>query len=42
LVEEVGEDGVDLMRKVKMALDPKRILNPDKIIKIDPKDPHGF
>ncbi|KAL9095766.1 MAG: hypothetical protein Q9165_002198 [Trypethelium subeluteriae] len=31
LVEEVGHTGVDLMRKIKLALDPKAILNCDKI-----------
>ncbi|OBA21734.1 FAD-binding domain-containing protein [Metschnikowia bicuspidata var. bicuspidata NRRL YB-4993] len=35
---ELGVDAVDTMRKVKMALDPKRIMNPDKVFKIDPKD----
>lgn len=42
LIEELGEDSTNLMRKLKMALDPKRILNPDKIIKIDPEDPNKF
>ncbi|KAI9705333.1 MAG: D-lactate ferricytochrome c oxidoreductase [Bogoriella megaspora] len=31
LVEEMGHTGVDLMRKIKLALDPKAILNPDKV-----------
>lgn len=35
---EVGETGVDLMRHLKVALDPRRILNPDKVFKIDPKE----
>lgn len=35
---ELGPDAVDTMRKVKMALDPKRLLNPDKVFKIDPND----
>lgn len=35
---ELGVDAVDTMRKVKMALDPKRIMNPDKVFKIDPSD----
>lgn len=35
---ELGQEAVDTMRKVKMALDPKRLLNPDKILKIDPND----
>ncbi|CDR36701.1 CYFA0S01e03664g1_1 [Cyberlindnera fabianii] len=38
LEEELGTTGVDLMRKIKLAVDPKRILNPDKIFKIDPND----
>ncbi|SCU96276.1 LANO_0E13058g1_1 [Lachancea nothofagi CBS 11611] len=38
LLEELGEAPVDLMRRLKMAMDPKRILNPDKIFKIDPED----
>ncbi|GMF10431.1 unnamed protein product [[Candida] boidinii] len=38
LEEEVGEDTIALMRKIKLALDPERILNPDKIFKIDPND----
>lgn len=36
LLEEVGEDTVAVMRKLKMALDPLRILNADKVIHIDP------
>lgn len=35
---ELGTDTVDMMRKVKMAVDPKRLLNPDKVFKIDPLD----
>lgn len=38
LLEELGEKPVDLMRKIKFALDPLLILNPDKIFKIDPND----
>ncbi|KAK6205646.1 uncharacterized protein RJT21DRAFT_118165 [Scheffersomyces amazonensis] len=38
LAIELGDDAISLMRKLKMALDPKRILNPDKIFKIDPED----
>lgn len=38
LVEELGEDTISLMRKLKFALDPLRILNPDKIFKSDPTD----
>ena len=39
---ELGQDAVDTMRKVKMALDPKRLLNPDKVFKIDPNDNGEF
>lgn len=39
---ELGTNSVDLMRTIKMALDPKRILNPDKVFKIDPNDPGVF
>lgn len=38
LVEEVGENLIDVMRAVKMALDPLRIMNPDKVFKIDPNE----
>lgn len=39
LQQELGVDAIDLMRKLKLALDPKRLLNPDKVFKIDPLDP---
>lgn len=39
---ELGEDAVNTMRKLKLSLDPKRILNPDKIFKIDPRDEGEF
>ena len=35
---ELGESSVDLMRKIKLSLDPNAILNPDKVIKIDPEE----
>lgn len=35
---ELGPNAIDLMRKLKLSLDPKRLLNPDKIFKIDPND----
>lgn len=38
VVEELGEPTIDAMRQIKLALDPRRILNPDKVFKIDPKD----
>lgn len=36
LIEEVGPDAIDVMRNIKLHLDPLRILNPDKIFQIDP------
>lgn len=38
LKQELSPDAIDLMRKIKFALDPYRILNPDKVFSIDPKD----
>lgn len=38
LLEELGEDPINMMRRIKIALDPNRLLNPDKIFKIDPND----
>ncbi|VEU23948.1 DEKNAAC105095 [Brettanomyces naardenensis] len=38
LQQEVGEDVIALMRKIKMAIDPYRILNPDKVFRVDPGD----
>lgn len=38
LVKELGEEAVDLMRRIKLAVDPNRIMNPDKVFKIDPED----
>ncbi|KAF1957193.1 D-lactate dehydrogenase [Byssothecium circinans] len=34
LEEEVGKEGVDLMRNIKFALDPRGILNPDKVVRL--------
>ncbi|KAF2468440.1 FAD-binding domain-containing protein [Lindgomyces ingoldianus] len=34
LVKEVGQEGVDMMRRIKIALDPKGILNPDKVVRL--------
>jgi len=31
LIDELGEDTVDVMRRIKQALDPDRLLNPGKI-----------
>mmetsp|Transcript_3961 Transcript_3961/g.3862 ORF Transcript_3961/g.3862 Transcript_3961/m.3862 type:complete len:604 (+) Transcript_3961:3408-5219(+) len=35
---ELGSTTVDLMRHLKLLLDPRRILNPDKIFKLDSTD----
>lgn len=35
---ELGVEAIDTMRQIKLALDPRRILNPDKIFKIDPEE----
>ena len=35
---ELGEEAVDLMRSIKMAIDPNRIMNPDKIFRVDKGD----
>ena len=35
LLEEAGDDAVELMRRVKRALDPDNIMNPGKIFRLD-------
>lgn len=35
---ELGESAVDMMRKIKFALDPRCLLNCDKIVRVEPKD----
>ncbi|AQZ12539.1 (ZYRO0D13420g) [Zygosaccharomyces parabailii] len=39
LIKELGTDTINLMRRIKLALDPQRLLNPDKIFQVDPSDP---
>lgn len=34
MVEEIGENGVDMMRQIKLALDPLCLLNPDKLFRL--------
>lgn len=41
LVKEVGENSINLMRQLKLALDPYGLLNTDKVFKMDPNDSHG-
>ena len=33
LVEELGEESIDAMRRIKIALDPYLLLNPNRIFK---------
>ncbi|KAF2628637.1 hypothetical protein BU25DRAFT_430488 [Macroventuria anomochaeta] len=35
LVDEVGTEGIDMMRRMKAALDPRGILNPDKVFRLE-------
>ena len=35
LVDEVGIEGINVMRRVKSALDPRGILNPDKVFRLE-------
>ena len=35
LVDEIGFEGTDVMRRVKNALDPRGILNPDKVFRLE-------
>ncbi|KAJ3088928.1 hypothetical protein HK102_007619 [Quaeritorhiza haematococci] len=39
LIEELGETAVEVMREIKKALDPKGILNPEKVFKLAAKSP---
>jgi D-lactate dehydrogenase (cytochrome) len=40
LEEELGEAAVDVMRRIKRALDPQNILNPGKVIRLTPEGSH--
>ncbi|CAN3476645.1 D-lactate dehydrogenase [cytochrome] 1, mitochondrial [Diutina catenulata] len=42
LETELGTPAIDMMRRIKMSLDPNRILNPDKVFKIDPNDDSAY
>lgn len=35
LTEELGETGIDLMRQIKLAMDPLCLLNPDKVFRLN-------
>ncbi|CEL06719.1 Putative D-lactate dehydrogenase (Cytochrome) [Aspergillus calidoustus] len=39
LEHEVGEAAVDTMRRLKLALDPLRLLNCDKVVRVEPPKP---
>lgn len=38
LPHELGEGTVDMMRKIKLALDPLALLNPDKVVRLTPPE----
>ena len=38
LIQEVGEETVDTMRSIKLALDPWCLLNPGKVMRLWPED----
>jgi FAD/FMN-containing dehydrogenase len=35
LIDEVGSEGINVMRSIKKALDPRGILNPDKVFRLE-------
>ena len=35
LEREIGSTGYNVMKQIKMALDPKNILNPGKVVLLD-------
>ncbi|VVT57759.1 uncharacterized protein SAPINGB_P005855 [Magnusiomyces paraingens] len=39
LAKELGPEAVDLMRRLKESLDPLSLLNPDKVVTINPTSP---
>ncbi|TVY81427.1 D-lactate dehydrogenase [cytochrome] [Lachnellula suecica] len=41
LIYELGEDSVDAMRRLKLALDPLGLLNPGKIMRLQPEQGSG-
>lgn len=41
LKEEVGSEGVEVMRGIKRALDPRGILNPDKVFRLEVEEEGG-
>ena len=38
LEEELGETGIKVMREVKAALDPKNLMNPEKVLRAETSD----
>lgn len=36
LIDELGVDSVDTMRRIKLALDPLGLLNPEKVVRLTP------
>ena len=36
-VDELGVDSVDTMRRIKLALDPLCLLNPEKAVRLSPE-----
>lgn len=34
-MEELGDTSIDLMRQIKLAMDPLCLLNPDKVFRLN-------
>ena len=34
LVQEIGDAGIDVMKAIKRALDPKNLMNPGKVLAV--------